>query len=186
VKRSLTRFIEEKLKRVVNQTKSKSAPLRQCSFLGFFLGARGQIRWTDKAYQRFKLRIREITSRNRGRNVDDVILELRRYVIGWLNYFGISHTFKEVMVLDRWIRRRVRLYYWKQWKQPRTRRRRLIALGILPEETRLATRRRKGYWRMSTNSILQRALNNAWLEKQGVPDFRKQWIALHYGPKARV
>jgi RNA-directed DNA polymerase len=186
VKKSLTRFIEEKLKLVVNQTKSKSAPLRQCSFLGFCLGARGQIKWTDKAYKRFKTRIKEITSRSRGRNVNDVILELRRYVIGWLNYFGISCTFKEVVVLDKWIRRRVRLYYWKQWKQPRTRRRRLIALGILPEETKLATRSRKGYWRMSENSILHRALNNAWLEKQGVPDFRKQWIVLHYGPKARV
>ena len=186
VKESLTRFVEGKLKLVVNQTKSKAAPLRQCSFLGFCLGKRGQIVWTDKALARFKLRIKEVTSRNRGRRVEDVILELRRYVSGWLNYFGISHTYKTVFALDKWIRRRVRLYYWKQWKQPRTRRRRLIALGIPPEETKRATRSRKGYWRMSNNSILQRALTNEYLRKQGVPDLRKQWIELHYGPKARV
>jgi RNA-directed DNA polymerase len=186
VKESLTRFIEGKLKLVVNQTKSKAAPLRQCSFLGFCLGKRGQLMWTDKALARFKLRIKEITSRNRGRRVEDVILELRRYVTGWLNYFGISHTYKTVFGLDKWIRRRVRLYYWKQWKQPRTRRRRLIALGIAPEETKRATRARKGYWRMSENSILHRALTNEYLMQQGVPDLRKQWIKLHYGPKARV
>jgi RNA-directed DNA polymerase len=62
VKESLTRFIEGKLKLVVNQAKSKAAPLRQCSFLGFCLGSRGQIKWTDKALARFKLRIKEVTS----------------------------------------------------------------------------------------------------------------------------
>src|SRR5690606_6376664 len=103
VKKSLTRFIEGKLKLVVNQTKSKAAPLRQCSFLGFCLGKRGQIMWTDKALARFKLRIKEVTSRSRGRRVEDVIRELRRYVTGWLNYFGISHTYKTVFALDKWI-----------------------------------------------------------------------------------
>ena len=84
------------------------------------------------------------------------------------------------------MRRRVRLYYWKQWKQPRTRRRHLIALGINPEEVKLATRSRKGYWRMSFNRIVQQALSNRWLEDQGVPDMRTLWIKLHYGRKARV
>jgi RNA-directed DNA polymerase len=186
VKESLTRFVERILKLVVNRTKTKSAPLRKCSFLGFRVGVRGLLVWTDKALLRFKQRVKEITSRSRGRNVKDIILELRRYVTGWLNYYGISRGFKEVVVLDSWIRRRVRMYYWKQWKQPRTRRRHLIALGIPPEETKLVTRSRKGYWRISENSILHRALNNAWLEKQGVPNFRKQWIVSHYGPKARV
>ena len=88
--------------------------------------------------------------------------------------------------LAEWVRRRVRLYYWKQWKQPRTRRRHLLALGIPREEVKLASRSRKGYWRMSGNSIVQRALTNRWLHEQGVPDMRTQWIVLHYGPKARV
>ena len=73
-----------------------------------------------------------------------------------------------------------------KWKQPRTRRRHLLALGIPREEVHMATRSRKGYWRMSANSIVQRALTNRWLQEQGVPDMRKSWIVLHYGPKARV
>ncbi|HPA20578.1 MAG TPA: group II intron maturase-specific domain-containing protein [Verrucomicrobiae bacterium] len=116
--------------------------------------------WTAKARARFKRRVREITRRNRGHNARDVVDELRRYVTGWLNYFGISNTYTELEVLGDWVRRRVRLYYWKQWKQPRTRRRQLLALGVPPEEVHLATRSRKGYWRMSANSILQRALTN--------------------------
>ena len=123
VRESITRFVEDKLKLVVNRAKSKSAPVKQCTFLGFQIGARGKVVWTEKAQLRFKRRIREITSRKRGVAVSQVLIELRRYVIGWLNYFGISHTYKVLLELEEWMRRRVRLYYWKQWKQPRTRRR---------------------------------------------------------------
>ena len=183
---SLTRFVEGRLKLVVNRTKSKAAPLKQCAFLGFQIGARGKVVWTPKAHARFKRRVKEITRRNRGHRVQEVIDELQRYVSGWLNYFGISETYSEVVKLAEWVRRRVRLYYWKQWKQPRTRRRHLLALGIPREEVHMATRSRKGYWRMAGNSIVQRALTNHWLHEQGVPDMRKSWITLHYGPKARV
>jgi RNA-directed DNA polymerase len=183
---SLTRFIEGRLKLVVNRAKSRAAPLRECTFLGFQIGARGRVVWTAKAHARFKQRVREITRRNRGHRVQDVIDELNRYVTGWLNYFGISHTYNQVVELAEWVRRRVRLYYWKQWKRPRTRRRHLLALGTDPAQVHMATRSRKGYWRMSANSIVQRALTNRWLHEQGVPDMRTRWIALHYGPKARV
>jgi len=183
---SLTRFVEGQLLLVVNRVKSKAAPLRQCTFLGFQIGARGRAVWTAEAQARFKQRVRQITRRNRGHRVQDVIGELRRYVTGWLNYFGLSHTYNQVVALAEWVRRRVRLYYWKQWKRPRTRRRHLLALGIPKGEVRMATRSRKGYWRMSHNSIVQRALTNRWLHEHGVPDMRTSWIALHYGPDARV
>ena len=186
VLRSLTRYVEGELKLVVNRSKSKTAPLKQCTFLSFQIGSRGKVVWTAKAHIRFKQRVREITRRNRGHNVKDVIRELRRYVSGWLNYFGISHTYSQVEKLADWVRRRVRLYYWKQWKRPRTRRRHLIALGVPPDRVKMATRSRKGYWRMAGNSIVQQALTNQWLEKQGVPDMRQKWITLHYGCNARV
>jgi RNA-directed DNA polymerase len=135
---SLTRFVEGRLKLVVNRTKSQAAPLKQCAFLGFQIGARGKPVWTAKVHARFKRRVREITRRNRGHRVQDVIDELRRYVVGWLNFFGISHTYTALLELEEWVRRRVRLYYWKQWKQPRTRRRHLLALGIPREEVHMA------------------------------------------------
>jgi len=183
---SVTAYVENSLGLVVNRSKSQCAPLKECAFLGFRLGSRGRVVWTEKSLLRFKQRVREITSRNRGHNVQDVIDELQRYVTGWMNYFGISHTYKVVRQLDKWLRRRVRLYYWKQWKQPRTRRRHLIALGIPPEEVKLASRSRKGYWRMSSNSIVQRALTKRWLYQQGVPDLRAQWIVIHYGSDAKL
>jgi RNA-directed DNA polymerase len=180
---SLVRYVEGSLKLVVNRAKSKTAPLKECSFLSFHITTRGKIVWTKKARLRFRQRVKVITSRSRGVTVEKMIGELRRYVIGWLGYFGISNTYKEVLALEDWIRRRVRLYYWKQWKQPRTRRRNLIKLGINPAEVKLVSRSRKGYWRLSSNSIVQRALTNAYLHGQGVPDMKAKWISMHYGNK---
>jgi RNA-directed DNA polymerase len=126
----------------------------------------------------------QITRRNRGHNVRTVIDELDLYIRGWLNYFKLSSTYTAVLDLSQWVRRRVRLYYWKQWKQPRTRRRNLLALGADPATVHMATRSRKGYWRMSQVEIVRFALNNRCLEEQGVPDMRAVCIVLHYGAKA--
>ena len=183
---SLTRYCKGRLQLIVNRAKSRAAPLKQCVFLGYRIDNKGTLAWTDKAQHRFKERVREITSRNRGHNVQTVINELNLYIRGWLNYYKLSSTYKEVLALSVWVRRRVRLYYWKQWKQPRARRRNLLALGADPATVHMATRSRKGYWRMSQNEIVRYALNNRWLEEQGVPDMRAVWIVLHYGPKARV
>ena len=133
-----------------------------------------------------KEQVREITSRNRGHNVKTVIDELDSYIRGWLGYYKLSSSYKEVLALSVWVRRRVRLYYWKQWKQPRTRRRHLLTLGADPKTVHMAPRSRKGYWRMSQNEIVRFALNNRWLEEQGVPDMRAIWIVLHHGQNARV
>ena len=162
---SLIRYCEGRLQLIVNRAKSRAAPLKTCEFLGYRLNQRAKLAWTDKAHHRFKERIREITSRNRGHKVQTVIDELNLYVRGWLNYYKLSSTYKEVLALSVWVRRRVRLYYWKQWKQPRTRRRHLLALGADPDTVHMATRSRKGYWRMSQNEIVRFALNNRWLER---------------------
>lgn len=183
---SLIRYCEGRLQLVVNRAKSRAAPLKSCEFLGYRLNNRAKLAWTEKARIRFKERVREITSRNRGHRVQTVIDELNLYTRGWLNYYKLSSTYSEVKDLSEWLRRRVRLYYWKQWKQPRTRRRHLLALGTDPKEVHRATRSRKGYWRMSQNEIVRFALNNRWLEEQGVPNLRTIWMVLHYGPQARV
>jgi RNA-directed DNA polymerase len=183
VLQSISQFIEGHLRLRINPAKTKAARLSACAFLGFEL-RRGKLHWTDAAVERFKARVREITKRSNGRNMKARIKALKRYVSGWLNDFGHRRSYAQVVELDQWLRRRVRLCYWKQWKRPRTRRRHLLALGIPRDQVKLATRSRKGYWRMAGNSIVQRALTTQWLWNQGVPDMRQQWIGLHYGASA--
>jgi RNA-directed DNA polymerase len=182
VMQSVTRFVEVRLKLVVNRQKSRAAVLSSCAFLGFQI-RRGRIVWTDKARTRFKERIQAITSRSRGVSTYCMLSELRRYVVGWLNYFGISQAYREIPAMDQWLRRRVRMYYWKQWKRARNRRRQLIRLGIHPAEVYKATRSHRGYWWMAGTSIVQRALDNRWLTERGVPSLKQQWIEMHYGPR---
>jgi RNA-directed DNA polymerase len=185
VMESVATYVEVKLKLVVNRTKSKCAPLAECEFLGFKISKLGKVKWTEKSMKRCKQRVKEITRRNRGASAQQVIDELRKFATGWMNYFGISHSYREVLELDTWMRRRVRLYYWKQWKRPRTRRRNLLKLGADPKTVHMATRSRKGYWRLSMSSIVCKALTVRWLKEQGVPELREIWIKLHYGDKSR-
>jgi RNA-directed DNA polymerase len=185
VMQSVTRYVETRLQLVVNRQKSQAAPLGQCAFLGFQI-CRGRIVWTDKALRRFKERIQEITSRSRGVSTFCMLRELKRYVVGWMNYFGISQLYRVVPELDQWLRRRVRMYYWKQWKRARQRRRQLVRLGIHPAEVYKATRSHRGYWFMAGTSIVQRALNNRWLTERGVPSLKDQWVEMNYGQRNRL
>lgn len=184
VMQSISRFVEVRLQLVVNRQKSRAARLSECAFLGFQI-IRGRIVWTDKALQRFKERVQEITSRSRGVSTFCMLRELKRYVVGWLNYFGLSQAYRVIPELDQWVRRRVRMYYWKQWKRARPRRRQLIRLGIHPAEVYKATRAHRGYWFMAGTSIVQRALDNRWLSERGLPSLKEQWVEMHYGQRNR-
>ena len=109
-----------------------------------------------------------------------MIRDLQLYVRGAISYYVIGLTFREARELDEWMRRRVRLYYWKQWGRPRTRRRKLLGLGIGRDEVKKASRSRKGHWRMSQNSLVRNAMTNDWLSDQGVPSIKEQWINANY------
>ncbi len=184
--RSVRRFLADKLKLIVNETKSRVVKLAEASFLGFQI-VRHKVRWTTKSQKKFKAKVKQITKRTRGHSPKSVIAELAQYVRGAFNYYEPGVAFGEARELDRWMRRRVRLYYWKQWGRPRTRRRKLLKLGIGREEVHMASRSRKGHWRMSHNSLVQRAMTDEWLRQQGVPSLEKLWVSIRYpdGPKVK-
>lgn len=177
--RGVKQFVEDKLKLIVNEQKSRVVTLKEATFLGFHI-LRKKIRWTSKSKKRFKAEIKRITRRTRGVSPRKVIIDLKRYVRGAINYYVIGLTFREAQGLDQWMRRRMRLYYWKQWGRPRTRRKKLISLGIDRDEVKKASRSRKGHWRMCQNSLVRIALNNEWLSDQGVPSIKEQWICVYY------
>ncbi len=177
--RSIRTFLADKLKLIVNEAKSRVVKLAEASFLGFQI-IRRKVRWTAKSQKKFKAKVRQITKRTRGHSPKSVIAELQNYLRGSVNYYGLGIAFGEARELDRWMRRRMRLYYWKQWGRPRTRRRKLLKLGIGRDEVHMASRSRKGHWRMSHNSIVQRAMTDAWLAEQGVPSLEKQWVSIRY------
>jgi RNA-directed DNA polymerase len=153
-------FVEGKLKLTVNAGKSRVDRLAQCTFLGCCI-QRKQIRWSEAAVEEFRTEVRRLTGRTWSVSMEHRLGSLRRYVQGWFGYYRISRTWNEVLELDHWIRRRMRQCYWKQWKRGPTRRRMLLRLGAKREEVYLASRSRKGCWRMCTNpsSSVQKAVS---------------------------
>jgi len=183
----ISRYLQSRMKLIVNEAKSKVVSLREASFLGFTIVKR-RVRWTKQSEKRFKAKVRQITRRTRGVAPEKVISDLKLYIRGSINYYMPGLRFQEARDLDQWLRRRMRLFYWKQWGRPRTRRRNLLKLGIRRSEVHKASRSRKGPWRLTNVSIVTRAMTNQWLADQGVPSIEQQWISIRYpdGPKQKA
>ena len=77
--------------------------------------------------------------------------------------------------LDDWLRRRVRMCYWKQWRWPRTKIRHLLALGVSLKTAIQHGVSSKSYWHMARTPAVQQALSNAWLKAQGLVSVKDLW-----------
>jgi len=174
VMHNLTRYLETRLKLKVNPAKSKVAPMSDCRFLGFTL--RGtKIRWSDKALANFKHRVRQLTGRSWGISMTIRLNKLGNFLRGWFGYFGISEYYRPIPELDEWLRRRVRMCYWKQWRWPRTKISQLLALGVRLKTAIQHGVSSKSYWHMARTPAVQQALSNAWLEAQGLLSVKALW-----------
>jgi RNA-directed DNA polymerase len=105
---SVARFVEHRLKLIVNRTKSKVCEIKDAAFLGFTI-VKNRVKWSEKSKAKFGARIREITKRTRGVSPCKVMEELQWFVRGVLNYYSLGMTYAEARELNGWLRRRVRL-----------------------------------------------------------------------------
>ena len=181
---SVRKFLERELKLTVNETKRKVARLDECTFLGFQI-IRGKIRWSPKSELAFKRRIKELTGRSWGVSMQYRLRKLREYMRGWIGYFGISKYYKPIPPLDQWIRRRVRLCYWKMWKRPKKRFKELRKLGVTTRQIKMVVSSRKGYWKLSRTLATNMGMGNAWLAEQGLISLKEQWSRIHYPASLR-
>jgi RNA-directed DNA polymerase len=160
VMRSVTRYLETDLKLKVNLAKSKVAPMSECSFLGFTIVGK-KIRWTDKALAQFKHRVVELTGRSWGVSMEYRLHKLGQYIRGWTAYFGISQNYRPAPELDDWIRRRIRMCHWKQWRWVRTKIKNLLALGVILKTAIQHAASSNSYWHMARTPAVQQAISNA-------------------------
>jgi RNA-directed DNA polymerase len=175
----VSRFLSTKLKLVVNEAKSRVVKTNDLHFLGFTFKGK-KVRWSAPALEDFKHRIRRLTKRSWGISMQRRFRELRLYVQGWINYFGLSEYYRPLPGLDEWIRRRLRMCYLKQWRKPRTRIRNLIKLGTRTRTAVSLGLSSKGPYRLARTLATQSGMTNKWLEKQGLVSVRERWIAFHY------
>jgi RNA-directed DNA polymerase len=184
VKSSVQRFLERKLKLKVNQEKSRVAPTDETNFLGFtFRG--NKIRWSAEAFREFKRRVKQLTARSWFVSMEYRLEKLAQYLRGWMNYFGISEYFRPIPQIDHWLRRRVRMCYWKQWRYVRTKVRNLLKLGTHPGVAIPMSLSRKGPWKCARTLATQTGMNNQWLKDQGLLSVKELWVKIHYPATAR-
>jgi RNA-directed DNA polymerase len=179
IMRSITRYLTEQLRLVVNEEKSQVVGCEQFEFLGFsFPKSRGNINVARKSIERFKHRVKELTGRSWGVSMEHRLGKLRIYLRGWMGYFGLANQLKLFTRLDQWIRRRIRMCYWKQWQRPKRRREMLIRLSVPRSQAIRHARSRKSYWHMAKTIASGVGLNNAWLAEQGLISIKTLWVEL--------
>jgi RNA-directed DNA polymerase len=171
----ISHYLTQTLKLKVNREKTQVVKIEDLEYLGFtFRGIR--IFASSQALQDFKHRLKGLTSRSWGVSMAERIERLNRYLRGWMNYFGISQHYSPIEELDGWLRRRIRMCFWKQWRRPRTRITNLLKLGTTKRQAILTGISRKGYWRLSKTLATQTGMTNEWLEQQGLLSIRNLWM----------
>ena len=182
---SSKRYLEGKLKLKLNTEKSKVVSvyaIRNFKFLGFALG-KGKngiyIRAHAKPLKKAKQKLKELTSRSQGRNVRVVMRNVKVYIRGWLGYFGIASMKTTMREWDGWLRRRLRMYIWKQWKKPKARVGNLMKLGMPKWKAYRNGNSRKGYWRVAGSGILTQTVTNERLAQAGYCSILDLYESLH-------
>jgi group II intron reverse transcriptase/maturase len=163
---SITRHLEEKLGLQVNKEKSKAAPIKDVTFVSFQI-LRGKIRVSDKAREKFKNRVRELTRRNNPWSMHQTIQKLNEYLRGWVNYFKIQEFKCLFRDLDAWTRSRLRSTQLKKWKNTRKFQRIMINAGFDPYKAR-RTWVRMAKWQSVMRREVRFVMNTEWFRKWGV------------------
>ena len=182
---SSVKYLEETLKLKVNRGKSRAVSVfatRNFKYLGFCFGKGKKgvfIRVHQKSKKKFKDELRRLTSRSRCGSIVNTMKRIEKSARGWLNYYGIADMKSNIEDINGWLYRRIRMCIWKQWKLPRTRKRKLLGLGLPEWAACEGAYSRKSYWRMSNVGVVKRALTKERLIHWGFYDLAEAYQSVH-------
>lgn len=179
VMESISRYIEKDLKLKVNREKSQVDRPWKLKYLGYtFYPKKGEMgmRVHPKSIKRLKEKLKMVTSRSNAMSMEHRALRLKQIITGWVQYFKLADMKSILVKLDEWLRRRIRLCYWKQWKKIKTKHDNLFRLGIDNGKAWEYANTRKGYWRISKSPVLSRSLTNKYLESQGFITLTERYL----------
>lgn len=169
VMKSVTRFVSDSLRLTVNTLKSAVDRPMNRKFLGFTVSRSGaKLKVADKAIDKLKHRMRELTRRTRGNRIEVIVAELRETLLGWKAYFGIAEVLSPLRDIDKWIRRKLRCYLWKQWGPSGYRE--LRKRGVSVREAWNTSKSAHGPWRLSKTPALAVALPLRYFTNLGLPN----------------
>lgn len=162
-------FTERTLRLKVNVEKSAVDKPWNRTFLGFTFSRKdAKVKVAVKAIDRLKAEIRELSRRTRGHSLARIIRELKDALLGWKAYFDLAEVLSPLRDLDKWLRRRLRCYQWKQWG--RSGYRQLRKLGVGCELAWNTAKSAHGPWRLSHSPVLYPAMPTRYFRGLGLPE----------------
>ncbi len=173
------KFLWQRLRLKVNETKSACASVEERQFLGYRLLRTGKLVVANHSVERVKDKIRTLTRRNRGVSLEKLIGELNTILRGWVNYFRLTEWPSDLTMLDAWIRCKLRCYRLKQRKRAWPIAKFLMKLGVPACSAWNLAKSEKGWWHLSKSIPVNHAMNNAWFEEQGLINLTKQRALLN-------
>jgi group II intron reverse transcriptase/maturase len=181
---SIRKFIERRLRLVVNEAKSSISRPNDLTFLGFRLGktSDGKVTVTPstRTEDRLDTRIRELTPRSWGQSVAECIEKVNSYLRGWFGYFRLC-TEEGIVLFGRFdahIRRRIRALIVRQKKRPRHLYRHLLARGVPEGPAAKTAFQRRGIWHRSSSYGIHKAYPNSWFADR-LLSLKDEWQRLH-------
>ena len=173
VMRGIRAFLEEVLHLRVNEAISAVERPWKRKFLGYSVTAHHdtRIRIAPESVGRLMKHVRELLGcwrEGRGRSLLHTIETLNPVLRGWAAYFRATESKRPLEELDGWVRRRLRCLLWRQWKKPRTRIKRLTALGLGPERAWKSASNGRGPWWNSGASHMNAVLPASYFARLGL------------------
>ncbi|CAN5171122.1 hypothetical protein BH20BAC1_BH20BAC1_28200 [soil metagenome] len=179
VKAGITKYIMQKLKLKINESKSRTCKGYELNFLGHSILNHGKIGLSKQSEKRLKDKIRQVTKRNRGISLEEMLKELRPKLQGWLNYFCHAKMKSKMEAIDGWLSRRLKCFRLKQCKRVIGIVRWLRKLGVEKTLSWRTALSGKGWWRLSNSPAINIGMNNKWFAAKGYYSLSANYKSLH-------
>jgi len=176
VMKNIVTFIENKLHLKVNASKTHVCKPNNLKYLGFTFykdyknGEVWKAKPHDNSVLKFKRKLKKLTCRSWSVDLTYRINKLNEIIRGWINYYRQSSMTTCLKSVGQWLRVRIRMIIWKQWKNPKTREQALLKLGYSKRDAYSQSNTRKSYYRVAVSWVLAKAITNERLKKRGLID----------------
>jgi hypothetical protein len=183
VMKSISKFIEERLKLKINRDKSRVAHSSGVKFLGMTI-IEGTRAISAKSMKVAMQKVKELTPRGTNLSLAKTMERINRWYNGWSGYYRMTQYPSQLHKIEAHIRRRLRARFVDQQKRRRHLFKKLQERGISPGHAAKTAFSNKGRWALSLTFALAKAYPVKWfIEDQGQKirstEKHTDWYPLH-------